>query len=55
MDNKNQIIYNLITIGITSYNAAKTIEKAINSALNQTWINKEIIVIDDNSEDESWI
>ena len=54
MDNKNQIIYNLITIGITSYNAAKTIDKAINSALNQTWINKEIIVIDDNSEDESW-
>ena len=35
-----------VTIGITSYNAEKTIVRAINCALNQTWSNKEIIIVD---------
>ena len=42
-----------VTIGITSYNAEKTIIRAINSALNQTWSNKEIIIVDDGSIDSS--
>ena len=44
----------LVSIGITSYNAEETISKAINSALNQSWPNKEIIIVDDNSTDGSW-
>jgi glycosyltransferase involved in cell wall biosynthesis len=43
----------LVTIGITCFNASKTIERAINSAINQDWTNKEIIIVDDNSEDDS--
>ncbi len=43
----------LITIGLTCYNAENTIERAINSALAQTWPNKEILVVDDVSSDNS--
>lgn len=43
----------LITIGITCYNAAETIESAIQSAFEQTWPDREIIVVDDSSTDES--
>lgn len=43
----------LVTIGITSYNSEKTIKKAIEGALKQTWLNKEIIVVDDFSNDNS--
>ena len=41
----------LITIGITSYNAQDTIEKALESAYAQKWSNKEVIVVDDCSSD----
>ena len=44
----------LITIGITSFNSFKTIKKAIDSAIDQRWINKEILVVDDSSNDGSW-
>ena len=37
----------LITIGITSFNSCKTIKKAIDSAIDQSWINKEILIVDD--------
>ena len=43
----------LITIGITSYNAQNTIKDAINSAISQLWCNKEIIIVDDFSTDNS--
>lgn len=43
----------LITIGILSYNAADTIQRAILSAYNQDWANKEIVIIDDASMDQS--
>ena len=46
MDNKP-----LITIGITCYNAADTIAKAIKSAQAQSWPVKEIIIVDDHSTD----
>ncbi len=42
-----------VTIGITCFNAEKTIEKAIDGALKQEWINKEIIIVDDGSTDNS--
>ena len=41
----------LISIGITYYKASDTIEKAVSSALAQTWKNKEIIIVDDFSDD----
>ena len=43
----------LITIAITCFNAEKTIERAILSALNQDWPNFEVIIIDDASNDSS--
>ncbi len=42
-----------ITIGITCYNASDSIDRAINSALAQTYLNTEIIVVDDCSTDTS--
>lgn len=42
-----------VTIGITCFNAADTIERAVKSALAQDWPNLEIIVADDGSSDGS--
>ena len=42
-----------VTIGITCFNAEDTINRAIKSALDQDWQNKEIIIIDDFSCDNS--
>lgn len=54
MKNKqNSGSYPLITIGITCYNAADTIERAIRSAVTQDWPHKEIIIVDDCSNDSS--
>lgn len=43
----------LITVGILCYNAENTIARAIESALEQDWDNKEILVVDDGSTDRS--
>tara|TARA_Y100001970_G_C14259925_1_gene879560 strand:- start:15421 stop:16785 length:1365 start_codon:yes stop_codon:yes gene_type:complete len=43
----------LITVYITNYNYGKFIKKAINSVLNQTFKNYELIIIDDGSKDKS--
>ena len=43
----------LVTIGLTCFNCEKTIERALISAINQEWKNKEIILIDDYSTDDS--
>ncbi len=43
----------IISISITSYNACETIEDAIKSAINQEWPNKEIIIYDDFSTDDT--
>jgi glycosyltransferase involved in cell wall biosynthesis len=41
----------LITIGMTCYNAADTIARAIDSALRQDWPCFEVIIVDDRSTD----
>jgi glycosyltransferase involved in cell wall biosynthesis len=43
----------LITIGITCYNAERTIQRALESALAETWTPREIVVVDDGSTDGS--
>lgn len=43
----------LVTIGITCFNAAGTIERAILSALKQDWPHCEILIVDDCSSDTS--
>jgi len=43
----------LITIYITNYNYGHFIKEAIDSALNQTYKNIEILIIDDGSTDDS--
>lgn len=44
----------LVSIIIPSYNSARFINETITSAINQTWQNKEIIVVDDGSTDETF-
>jgi glycosyltransferase involved in cell wall biosynthesis len=45
----------LISIVIPCYNDAEFIGQAVDSALNQTHLNKEIIVVDDGSNEETKI
>ena len=44
----------LITVGITCYDAEDTIERAVRSAQAQTWQPLEIVAVDDCSTDSSW-
>ena len=44
----------LVSVGILCFNAEDTILDAIESALDQTYINKEVIVLDDFSSDNSF-
>jgi len=43
----------LVSILIPAYNASEYITEALKSAVNQTWPNKEIIVVDDGSRDDT--
>ena len=43
----------LVSIIITCYNDVQYVEQAIDSAINQEYTNKEIIVVDDGSNDET--
>jgi len=49
----SQIKNPIASVIIVNYNNAKYLEKCLNSAINQTFKNKEIIVIDDISNDNS--
>jgi glycosyltransferase involved in cell wall biosynthesis len=42
-----------LSIIIANYNHGRYVGDAINSALKQTWMNKEVIVVDDGSGDDS--
>lgn len=42
-----------VTVGITCFNAAATIQRALDSALSQDWPNLEVLVVDDGSSDGS--
>ena len=43
----------LITVGMTCFNAADSIGRALDSALAQDWPNLEIVIVDDGSRDGS--
>lgn len=43
----------LVSILIPSFNAAAWLAESIQSALDQSWLRKEIIIVDDGSDDES--
>ena len=44
-----------ITIAIPAYNSSKTIEESIKSALDQEYPDKEILICDDGSNDNTRI
>jgi glycosyltransferase involved in cell wall biosynthesis len=46
-------MYPLITIGITAFNCQASIKDAMRSALAQTWMPLEVIVVDDASTDRT--
>ena len=50
---KTKILNPKASIIIVNYNNAKYLKKSINSILNQSYKNKEIILVDDKSEDNS--
>lgn len=51
---KNKINHDKkVSVLITTYNSSSTIEFCLKSLLNQSWYNLQIIVIDDNSSDET--
>lgn len=43
----------MVSVIIPVYNGATYLERTLDSALNQTWKNVEVIVVDDGSKDES--
>ena len=47
--------YPLVSILINNYNYDRFISQAIDSALNQTYPNVEVIVVDDGSTDNSLV
>ena len=50
---KIQINNNLVTVIIVNYNNAKFLKKSLSSVLNQSYKEKEIIVVDNSSTDKS--
>lgn len=50
---KNNIYNPIVTIIITSKNYDKFLKNSVNSAINQSYKNIELYVVDDNSKDTS--
>jgi len=44
----------LVSVIMPAYNHEAYIQQAIDSVLNQTWGNFELIIIDDASSDRTW-
>ena len=44
----------LVSICIPAYNSEKWIKSTIQSAISQTWKNKEIVIVDDGSTDDTY-
>ena len=51
--NTNDIVTPLVSIGVASYNNAQYIRKTLDSVLALTYTNKELIIVDDASADDS--
>jgi len=47
------MVSDLVSVLMPAYNAEKWIKQSIESALKQTWENKEIIIVDDGSRDRT--
>ena len=44
--------YKLISVIVPCFNSGKTLKRTINSIKNQTWLEKEIIIVNDGSNDK---
>lgn len=51
--NKQQKVSNLVSVNLTTYNRAHLLPRALDSILNQSYQDMEIIVVDDCSEDNT--
>ena len=48
----NKISLSLVSIAMCTYNGARFIKEQIDSILNQTYKNIELIIVDDGSNDD---